>query len=122
MDTCFPQGIQGIEVKLYASARIYSVDCAFEMSSGVAVWHNSISAQVFGDTKYLEEAKKCGEAIWSRVTAYRIVLLLPPNVAEHRSLLVVYCSFIIVYRAICPSGPPWNEGHRPNGSSRDQCL
>ena len=23
---------------------------------------------------------------------------------------------------ICPSGPPWNEGHRPNGSSRDQCL
>ena len=23
---------------------------------------------------------------------------------------------------VCPSGPPWNEGHRPNGSSRDQCL
>ena len=23
---------------------------------------------------------------------------------------------------LCPSGPPWNEGHRPNGSSRDQCL
>ena len=21
---------------------------------------------------------------------------------------------------ICPSGPPWNKGHRPNGSSRDQ--
>ena len=32
MDTCFPQGIQGKTVKLYASARMYSVECVFEMS------------------------------------------------------------------------------------------
>ena len=55
-----------------------------------------------------------------------VVILLPPLcVAERRSLLVVYFSFwfyIIVYQTICPSGPPWNEGHRPNGSSRDQML
>ena len=35
-----------------------------------------------------------------------------------RSLLVVY----VLLLTICPSGPPWNEGHRPYGSSRDQCL
>ena len=51
-----------------------------------------------------------------------VILLLPRNVVEHRSLLVVYFVFIIVYQTTCPSGPPWNEGHRPNGSSRDQCL
>ena len=39
---------------------------------------------------------------------------------EAFSLCIVV--FIIVYQTICPSGHPWNEGHRPNGSSRDQCL
>ena len=44
------------------------------------------------------------------VTAPRIdqVLLLLPNVREHRNLLVVCFTF-----TKSPSGPPWNEGHWP---------
>ena len=36
------------------------------------------------------------------------ILLLLPNVMEHRSLLVVCFTF-----TKSPSGPPWNEGHWP---------
>ena len=67
----------------------------------------------------------------SRKVCARIVLLLAwrgytPTTSSKmssqgvgRSLLVVYLFYL---STICPSGPPWNEGHRPNGSSRDQCL
>ena len=37
-----------------------------------------------------------------------VLLLLLPNVLEHRSLLVV---FLLLPKS--PRGPPWNEGHRP---------
>ena len=37
-----------------------------------------------------------------------VLLLLLPNVMEHRSLLVV---FLLLPKS--PRGPPWNEGHRP---------
>ena len=39
MDTCFPQSIQGKEVKINASARICSVDCVFEMSRLSESWY-----------------------------------------------------------------------------------
>ena len=38
----------------------------------------------------------------------RLLLLLLPNVMEHRSLLVVCFT-----STKSPRGPPWNEGHRP---------
>ena len=37
-----------------------------------------------------------------------VLLLLLPNVMEHRSLLIV---FLLLPKS--PRGPPWNEGHRP---------
>ena len=39
----------------------------------------------------------------------RLLLLLLPNVMEHRSLLVVY----VFTSTKSPSGPPWNKGHQP---------
>ena len=37
-----------------------------------------------------------------------VLLLLLPNVMEHRSLLIV---FLLLPKS--PSGPPWNKGQRP---------
>ena len=54
-------------VNVFVSTRAYSIDCvaAFKLSGGRKKQY-FIPFQVFGDAKYLEEAKKCSEAIWSR--------------------------------------------------------
>ena len=44
-------------------------------------------------------------------------LLLLPNVMEHRSLLIVCFTF-----TKSPSGPPWNEGHRPKAHHETSVL
>ena len=51
-----------------------------------------------------------------------VILLLPRKMSSQGGVGAFSLCILFYLSTICPSGPPWNEGHRPNGSSRDQCI
>ena len=58
---------------------------------------------VFGNSMHSQQYNGANSIMFNWM-----LLLLLPNVMEHRSLLVVCFTF-----TKSPSGPPWNKGHRP---------